>query len=221
MNKSRLQNPCFCCEARWPGHAGVVAPRRIALRDTPSLLRLGLATALGLLATKPGSETGSKRGAALVMAIVAAIVVSLTAVVVMNLTFQRFHLSHFRSDRVATLGASEAGLRYAFKRLEVNDTNRLVNQNGNPYGPSRPFKQHVIDRYPNPLVVSSLTDTDPVANGVQAPDHWEPNLQMGTKHVTVRILWRPPSTATPPYLLEDPEDNPFRVRINAFADYGE
>lgn len=147
------------------------------------------------------------QGTVLVVAIVAAIVVSLTAVVVLNLTFRRFHLSHMGSDHEAALFASEAGIRYALQRLDVNDTNQLIDKNGKPSGDPNIFfrdrvKGKALQEPPQELVVSS----DPKAPSL---DHWEPNLQMGGKHVTIGILYNPAGA---------PSDRPYKVR--ASSDYG-
>lgn len=61
-----------------------------------------------------------QEGIAMVTAIVAALIVSITASVVLNLTFRQFELSAFRSTHTVGLQQAEAGLQYAFARLPVD-----------------------------------------------------------------------------------------------------
>ncbi len=62
----------------------------------------------------------SERGIALVTAIVAALVISLSAVVILNMTFRRFELSSQRRDRSISLAGIEGATRYIFQRCDVD-----------------------------------------------------------------------------------------------------
>lgn len=55
----------------------------------------------------------------MVTAIMLALVVSVTAAVALSLTFRRFELSAFRTDHEVAYSSSEAGLQYAFARLNI------------------------------------------------------------------------------------------------------
>ncbi|MBI3333286.1 MAG: hypothetical protein HYZ93_04270 [Candidatus Omnitrophica bacterium] len=109
-------------------------------------------------------------GVALMVAIVAALAVSLTAVVVLNLTFRRLELSSFRSDHLSASFAAEAGIQYAFARLDRD----------------KPFRDRVENAPSYPYTVSPTASTGPTSEP-------EPNLRMGNKDVTVRIYRRGPA----------------------------
>lgn len=108
-------------------------------------------------------------GIALMVAIVAALAVSLTAVVTLNLTFRRFELSSFRSDHLSASFAAEAGIQYAFARLDLD----------------KPFLNRVENAPSTPYTVSPTAPNSPTSEP-------EPNLRMGNKEVTVRISRRGP-----------------------------
>jgi len=62
----------------------------------------------------------SQRGIALVTAIVAALVISLSAAVILNMTFRRFELSSQRRDRGISLAGIEGATRYIFQRCDLD-----------------------------------------------------------------------------------------------------
>ncbi len=155
---------------------------------------------------------------ALVVAVTAALIVSLTAVVVLSLAYQRYHLAWFQSSREDAYYNSLGGIWYADARLTVNDTNPLNDRStdkpptNTQTSPPLTFRERVMGRWPKELVVSS----DPAKN----PDHLESNLKMGSRHVTVRILWIPPEGFTGSPLESNPTTKPFRVNRWSDADYG-
>ena len=141
---------------------------------------------------------------ALVTAIGFALVIFLTAMVVLNQTYRRFQLSAHRTDHAIGQSAAEAGLQYAFARLDKDGVFRTSVQNkrlalgAGPIDPNDPRAEYVITCHP-----SGFT-----------PDATVLPLHMGNpspsgKHVTVRIR----------YLLavDSPPDpsRPYKVRAQS------
>ena len=148
-----------------------------------------------------------QRGMAMVTAIVLAIIVSVTAAVVLNLTFRRFELSAFRTDHSIAATSAEAGFQYAFARLDRDTT--YTNPN---YPGAVGFRAVVQAKAPAEWVVTCDSSV-PVAQR----DELVPALHMGGvpdgsggvkggKHLTVRILFLRPAD-NPPF-----PNRPYRVR---------
>lgn len=151
----------------------------------------------------------NRSGAALIVAVIAAIVVSLIAAVVLEVSIQRLDLSVFRSEHGKGREASEAGLRYAFTRLDTDNTSDGTSN------PPNGFKDDVrFDNDPPYVVTSLLTANpkfDPDEDGplgpvAVAPDERTDDLLMGGlaparagREVTVAITF-------------DSANNRYRVR---------
>ncbi|MBI1952502.1 MAG: hypothetical protein HYS41_00040 [Candidatus Omnitrophica bacterium] len=112
---------------------------------------------------------GNHQGAAMIVAVVTALVTTLIAAVVLEIGVQRLDLSVFRSGHARGNSASEAGLQYAFTRLDVDPNFRTAVQNdddppyvvtsllaGNPLIDGNPV---VPDERTNDLLMGSLTPT--------------------------------------------------------------
>ena len=67
-------------------------------------------------------RSGSERGVVLMLAIVMSLIVFLIVTAALNVTFGRFNLSFMRTDHSTAFYAAEAGVRYAFARLELDTT---------------------------------------------------------------------------------------------------
>ena len=137
------------------------------------------------------SKTGEK-GIALVIAMAAALIVSLIAVAVLNMTFRQFELSAFRTSHGVAEQEAEAGLQYAFARLDRDVALRTNVQNKMAGG------QHV----------DYVITGDPNVPAGQR-DEWTNALQAGSKFITVRIRFEdnPPASGQP-------------YRVRASADFG-
>ena len=137
-----------------------------------------------------------QRGIALPTAVVAALVISIATLVVLNLTMGRFELSAFRSDHTTALISSEAGVQYAFARLEADPSfeNTVRNDNDPPYILS-----------PRPVGTSLLV---PYNGGQQQfiVDEQAPVLRTDREvHV----------------LIEAYAADPTRLRVHAYSDFGQ
>ena len=173
----------------------------------------------------PARDRSGERGIAMVTAMAAAVIISILAVVVLNMTFRRFELSAFRTDRAVAGAAAEAGLKYAFARLQLDTTYTDLNFPGPPgfanvvqrAGQAVPPRDYVlrchpltglaVDQVVPQLHVGAKINTERNPNGTPGPNYGQ---YVGGKHVTVRIRWDPAGTggAARPYI------------IRASADYG-
>lgn len=157
----------------------------------------------------------------MVTAILAALIVSLTAAVVLNMTFRRFELSAFRTDHAVAGLEAEAGLQFAFARLPDPAFQAAVQLKRTALGAGAIGVNDARAEY----IVSCLADLDPNTAGVQAPDEQVTAIHMGGarpagttvdgtggKHVTVRIRFFTNADAAPIAA------RPYRVR--ASANYG-
>ena len=154
-------------------------------------------------------ERGADTGAAMVIAITASLLVSLTAATVLGLTFQRFRLSKFRSERQKALYAAEAGLQYAFARLNLDTVSDGNNDRGNVQVDGlRDLVQ--FDNDPPYVIASGAPGTrahkDTVDEQAEALQIWD--SQLGTTwNITVKIQYNPPPNNDPPF------------QVRAFSDY--
>lgn len=151
----------------------------------------------------------------MVTAILAALIVSLTAAVVLNMTFRRFELSAFRTDHTVAGMEAEAGLQYAFARLTDPAFQAAVQLKRTALGAGAIGVNDARAEY----IVSCLADVDPNTAGTQAPDEQITAIHMGGtrvgaadgtggKHVTVRIRFFTAADAAPIAA------RPYRVRAS-------
>ncbi len=154
--------------------------------------------------------TPHERGAALIVAVIAAIMVTLLAAVVLSVSMERFEFSAFRSDHAKAASGAEAGLRYAFSRLDKDTTS-----NGNP-GPPNGFKDDVRFDNDPPYVVTSLETANPVIDGASVvPDERTNDLFMG------RLLPNPPGRVGKEVSVVLTYDSGTgRYRVRSVSDYG-
>ncbi len=117
-------------------------------------------------------------------ALIAALLVSLTAAIVLKLTYQRFHLSKFGSGSGEAFRAAEAGVLYARARLGV-DTSYTDGNFPGVTGFSNVVKAAKDASGSQREYI--VTSGDP---NVSNPDLVDSTLQMGGRHVTVYILYR-------------------------------
>ncbi len=151
-----------------------------------------------------------EKGAAMFLAVTAAIIVSLTAVVVLGLATRRFHMAAFQLDHAAAFSTSEAGIQYAFARLERDTTYTDSNFPG-----VTGFANVVIAASAPPGSVGYVVS--PLAVGTVVQPHNYPQsftideqdtaLQTGNRNVLVVIVEDPPGGVPP------------RFRVRAFSDY--
>ena len=144
----------------------------------------------------------NQKGIAMVTAIVLALVVSATVAVVLSLTFRRFELSAFRTDHAVAAAASEAGLQYAFARLDKDAV----------------FKKAVDDKPASGyyLIYCHANTGFPPEYQV-APDATVAALHMGNRHVAVRIRHFPDDGTAATPLDTNPlwATRPYKVRAVA------
>lgn len=134
----------------------------------------------------------------MVTAIVLALVVSVTAALVLNMTFRRFELSVFRTDRSVAGGSSEVGFQYAFARL---DKDRLYNDPAFPAPPVGNGFKETVQRKRNSRGAAAIPDTGAANDAAEYvvtchaaaaadEDQVVEAIHMGSsagKHLTVRI----------------------------------
>ncbi len=148
----------------------------------------------------------------MVTAIVLALIVSVTAAVVLSLTFRRFELSAFRTDHAVAAGTAEAGFQYTFARLDQDAVFRTAVQNKRTtLGPAaRPG-----DRSASDFAAEYVLTCDASVPAAQR-DELVPALHMGAavagKHVTLRIRFFT-AADSPPFAAR-----PYRVR--SFSNFG-
>ena len=141
-------------------------------------------------------RVSNEKGFAVVAAVLFSVLVTLSAGVVLNMTFARMNMSNFQESRMISFYAAEAGVQYANGRLLVDTTfstdvkNRSA-QSGNP-----------------PYIVSCLNTADAIARGHissgQSVDIQDLNLKLGKdtagawgpaharpKDVTLKITEKP------------------------------
>lgn len=144
----------------------------------------------------------NQKGVAMVTAIVLALVVSATAAAVLGLTFRRFELSAFRTDRSVAAGTAEAGFQYAFARLTIPAFRTLVQNKRLAVAPAttpvpadNAAAEYIISCHDDPAVTEDAV-LDPDGTGSQQPpalhmggvlDGTAPGGLKGGKHLTVRI----------------------------------
>jgi hypothetical protein len=161
----------------------------------------------------------------MVTAIVLALVVSATAAVVLNMTFRRFELSAFRTDRAVGGGTSEAGFQYAFARMDKDRTYTALGATG--------FRE-VVQARRNALGAGAVPANTPLAEFVVTchdaaaadesqvvaaihmggiPDAGAPGGVRGGKHLTVRIRFFTAADRTllPPAQAAILATRPYRV----------
>ncbi len=162
----------------------------------------------------------NQKGMALVIVVAVGLVAFLVATAVMNLTYNRFNLSFVRTDHMGAFNATEAGVRYAFIRMQTDAVyiDPIFNAEGSP--PPAGFQNAVVHAYshtgfhgsPRAYVGTSLpVGTNPVIDGVSVtPDFRTNALKMGTRNVTVWIRYYGAGG-------QGASNPDFRVR--AFSDY--
>ena len=142
----------------------------------------------------------SQQGLALITAMAAAVIISLTAAVVMGVTWRRMEMSALRSDHLVSQMASEAGLQYAFARLDKDTAGA--------------FKAAIQAKGANDYIIrchddTTITEDLPLIPALHvgakvdtAPDSpSEPQTYgqyTGGKHVTIRIRYNAAGWGTPP-----------------------
>ena len=166
----------------------------------------------------------NQKGVAMVTAIVLALVVSVTAALVLNLTFRRFELSAFRTDRAVAGGTAEAGFQYTFARLDRDRTYT------DPAFPGFTGFREVVQRKRDILGAGSIPAGNAPAEYVitchdaAAADENQlvPAIHMGPaaagKHLTIRIRFfhnEPAAGFTDTVPIAN---RPYRVR--SFTNYG-
>ena len=126
------------------------------------------------------------RGFALAIAVVAALLVSITAAVVLGLTYRSLYLSVFQTDHTVAFYSAEAGVQYTFARLNLNnpatDTFLLVKTDNTTVAPAQTLQQHVINKGANtPFIIISNGTFTGLYGGAAANhyDHYDPNLANG------------------------------------------
>jgi hypothetical protein len=135
----------------------------------------------------------------MVTAIVLALVVSATAALVLNMTFRRFELSAFRTDRSVAGGTSEAGFQYVFARM---DKDRAYNDPAFPAPPAGNGFRETVQRKRNSQGAGAIAATGAANDAAEyvvtchdaaATDENQlvPAIHMGPaatgKHLTTRI----------------------------------
>ena len=167
---------------------------------------------------------GSEKGIALAVALTAAIVAFLIVSAVLSLTFNRFNLSFLQADHASAYYASEAGVRYAFTRLEVdNNYSHTFQTSGGPevfnnvtfISIVRHAFTHGASHIPVRtfyVITSKISGNVTIDGASIAPDDRTNDLFMGTLNPT-RIgrevtIWIQASAGTPEF------------RVRAFSDYG-
>lgn len=169
----------------------------------------------------------------MVMAIVLALVVSVTTALVLNMTFRRFDLSAFRTDHSVAAATSEAGLQYAFARMDKDLTSTI------PAFPGVSGFRNRVQAKRNNLGAGPIADNTAAAEYVVtsdasvAADELVPALQMGgkvditpgsptfgqyvgRKNVTLRIRFF--NTAAPFNDVPPIANRPYKVR--SFSNFG-
>ena len=183
----------------------------------------------------------------MVTAVILALVVSATAAVVLTLTLRRFELSAFRTDHAVAEASAEAGLQYAFARLDKDSTSTNSN-----FPSVQGFKKLVqakrekmgtngVDLYDEKAeyIVSCHHDPgitedeilDPPGTGPLQPAALHmggvlataaPGGLRGGKHVRVLIrFFTDKDLATSAARLQVPAGRPYRVKASSFYGTGE
>lgn len=129
----------------------------------------------------------NEQGMALVTAMAAALIISVLAAVVLNMTWRRFEMSAFRSDRAIAGAEAEAAMRYAFARLDLDQA----------------FHDRVVAKAPKAYVITCDAGIPPGQRDELIPElhqgaKVDPNgpvdpkvRYVGGKHVTVKIKYDP------------------------------
>lgn len=144
-------------------------------------------------------------------AMAAALILSITASVVLGLTWRRMHLSANRKDHLVAVTAADAGLQYVLARLELEPAwEATIRTHDEPAdaGPAGLYVISPVDPNQNPPpTVTILYNGTPTAVSI---DEQVAALTVGNKEVHIGIE-------------EDPTDagNPPRLRIHSNADYGD
>ncbi len=150
----------------------------------------------------------SEKGIALVLAITVTLIVFLVASAVLHLTFGRFMLSSKQSDHSGAASAAEAGIRYAFARLELDTTYQDLGATGF----ANVVRQAGLQN--RPYVLTSMPTGNPVINGqAVTPDVRTNDLLMG------QLLPQRKGREVTIFIQSVPGGNP-EFRIRAFTDYG-
>lgn len=152
----------------------------------------------------------SQEGVALATALAAAVVVSLLVIAALNLTLRRFELSAARSDHAQAAQAAEAGLRYVFERLRLDDQSDGLDDGAGEQGLEDRIRfdddsPYVISDDPGPVTIR-MDGTDQVIAVDEQP---APPLGLGRPvHIAIQEDANDPNT-------------PPRLRIHADADFGQ
>ncbi len=146
-------------------------------------------------------KRSSDRGFAMPMVIAMTVIVSLTAAIVMNLTFQRYRMSALRSSRGQAIAAGEAGLQYAYWKLQREP------------GFIDKVRDHLTEAT-QMYVISTRRVGKTTTQGFTV-DEEDASLGVGEKDVVVVIDLKP---SVPPPSPPIPRGHPLRIRV--FTDYG-
>ena len=109
----------------------------------------------------------NEKGIALVMAIIAALLVSISAAIVLNMTYRSFYLSVFQTDHAVGFYAAESGVQYAESRLEFDAVFAAAVKAKGASTTSTPPGQNL------PYIVTSLQSGNPVIDGNEVSFFWE------------------------------------------------
>lgn len=150
----------------------------------------------------------NEKGIALVMAIIAALLVSISAAIVLNMTYRSFYLSVFQTDHAVGFYAAESGVQYAESRLEFDAVFAAAVKAKGASTTSTPPGQNL------PYIVTSLQSGNPVIDGNSsvAPDERTNDLVVLGPHGTRREV-----TVWIKY-YDDGRDPPYKIRV--FSSYG-
>ncbi len=164
---------------------------------------------------KSFGRRSEQEGIAIVTALAAALVVSITAAVVLGLTWRRLELSAFRADHDVAVSASEAGLQYALARLDLDAAfrTRVQNKTINADAPT----DYIVACHDLPNITEDqILGNPPVSNANQLHVAMKMNqagVYVGGKHVVVRIRFFRPGVDVPPV-----PNRPYR--ISATTEFG-
>lgn len=162
------------------------------------------------------------RGYAMPMVIAATLIVSITAAIVMNLTFQRYRMSALRSSRAQAIAAGEAGLQFIYARLQGGfegqvrqhlagnnpdlDPDASGTQSGTDDG------EYVMAPLPNPPYPLNFLKPPGSPVGGFTVDVTDDSLRIGKKLILIVV--------DPVNAADDPLSSGTKLKIRTFTEYG-
>ena len=157
-------------------------------------------------------QLNSEKGVALIVVLIGSLVVFVMVRAVLSQAFSRFNLSFLQTDHATAFYSSEAGVRFAFVRLEVDTifVDPFFDAEAVPPAPGfANAVRYAESEHNRAYVISSLPIGTTTYGETDAVDFQDPSLLLGNRDVTLWIRADINGAVQPDF------------RVRTFSEYGD